>query len=71
MERIKFVQLWTTADQRNDERLDADILILRQRVWERVIRESRTDARNAKLRIIGTILLVGSACVGYFWFVAR
>ena len=63
------VQNWTNADDYSP--VDSDILIMRQRVWERACYDAKRDARNHKLRTAGTLLVIACACIAWFWILAR
>ena len=72
MAKLRLVQFWTEAIEDTDnQRLDSEILRLRERVWERAATEAKHQDRKTRIRNAGIWLLSIATAVLYLWSLGR
>ena len=72
MAKLRLVQFWTEAIENEDnQRLESEILRLRERVCERAAREAKIQDRRTRIRNAGIWFLSIATAVLYLWSLGR
>jgi len=67
MNTFRVVQNWTEHQPTDLERLDANVVYMRVRAWERADREIRWHNRKENFKTAGWMLLAASVVVLILW----